>query len=283
MNCTHHINYGFKHCLQRAKLKGNRQKNSTVDVRLQCSVWCWCWCWLNTTTKTKNYECIVNCLPFMCGHLVSVLFSSSFFFFHVHHIETGFHMPIAEHLVCTLVLYTFAYRFHLTVDFYLTYALRCLFTWTRTCVCRCCCCCCYWYVKNVDLARIKLLFVYISVNYQSVKLIRRREEKRHNEPLMALSPHWLRKKNQNQMHSVELWRVSADARACALTHASTHPFISNAINKTDLTLCVSDTFTHWCACPSLFFCVCVCVWNSFDKNHFSFAIIGWKRERKNVE
>lgn len=205
-----------------------------------------------------------------------------FLFFHVHHIETGFHMPIAEHLVCTLVLYTFAYRFHLTVDFYLTYALRCLFTWTRTCVCRCCCCCCYWYVKNVDLARIKLLFVYISVNYQSVKLIRRREEKRHNEPLMALSPHWLRKKKSksNAFGGV----VACERRcACLRSHTRIHTSIYIQCNQQNRSDTVCQRHIHTLMCMSFAFFLCVCVWNSFDKNHFSFAIIGWKRERKNVE
>lgn len=147
------------------------------------------------------------------------------------------------------------------------------------CVCRywCWCCDCYWYVKNVDLARITLLFVYISVNYQSVKLIWRREERSATmNRLYGLVTSLILK---IQMHSLKFVvyertskRVCANARACAHTHTFTHLFIQcNQKNR-------SDTVCQWHIHTLMSFGVFF-FWNSFGKNHYSFAIIREQKKR----
>lgn len=147
MNCTHHINYGFKTCWQKADIKRKppvEKKNLSVEMLAMLEFIADAdWPQKQTNKQHKNekenYECIVNCLPFMCGHLVSV----SFFRFHVHHIETNFHAYIHTH--------THVYRLLSNMPRVSVCGYLFIYLYLFRSVC-----CCYWYVKNVDLARIKL-------------------------------------------------------------------------------------------------------------------------------
>lgn len=112
------------------------------------------------------------------------------------------------------------------------------------CVCRCWCCDCYWYVKNVDLARITLLFVYISVNYQSVKLIWRREERSATIEPLIWPCHLTDSKNSNAFVEICGVRTNEQASlrecACLRSYAYVYIFIYPMQSKNR-----SDTVCQW--------------------------------------